>query len=124
MTRKQRYKSILDFFEKNNPDAETELLYDNPFQLLVSVILSAQCTDKRVNLTTPAIFAKYPDAHRMAKATVDELKTHPYLRYNIANAIVQYRIQHGSFSSVSDIKKIMMITDEIYNKAAPYLTVK
>ena len=73
MTKKQRYKSILDFFQKNNPDAETELLYDNPFQLLVSVILSAQCTDKRVNLTTPAIFAKYPDAHRMAKATVDEL---------------------------------------------------
>ena len=57
-------------------------------------------------------------------ATGDELKVHPYLRYNIANAIVQYRLQHGNFSGVSDIKKIMLITDEIYNKAAPYLTVK
>ncbi|MBK9485182.1 MAG: helix-hairpin-helix domain-containing protein [Chitinophagaceae bacterium] len=52
------------------------------------------------------------------------MKTHPYLRYNIANAIVQYRQQHGSFSSVFDIKRIMMINDDIYNKVAPYLTVK
>ena len=73
MTKKQRYESILNFFAKNIPDAETELLYDNPFQLLVAVILSAQCTDKRVNLTTPAIFAKYPDARRMAEATVEKL---------------------------------------------------
>lgn len=55
------------------PDAETELLYDNPYQLLVAVILSAQCTDKRVNMTTPAIFEKYPDADSLSKATFDEL---------------------------------------------------
>ncbi len=73
MTKKQRYDLILDYFQKNVPDAETELLYDNPFQLLVAVILSAQCTDKRVNLTTPAIFQKYPDPHRMAKAGFEEL---------------------------------------------------
>jgi endonuclease-3 len=73
MTKKQRYESVLSYFEKNIPDAQTELLYDNPFQLLVAVILSAQCTDKRVNLTTPAIFAKYPDPRKMAKAGFDDL---------------------------------------------------
>ena len=57
-------------------------------------------------------------------ATVDELKTHPYIRYNIANAIVQYRLQHGSYKDINDIKKIMLVTDEIYNKAAPYLAVQ
>ena len=73
MTKKQRYEFVIDYFQENAPDAETELLYDNPYQLLVAVILSAQCTDKRVNLTTPAIFAKYPVPEKMAKATVDEL---------------------------------------------------
>jgi endonuclease-3 len=73
MTRKQRYQFVLDYFQQHNPDAETELLYDNPYQLLVAVILSAQCTDKRVNMTTPAIFARYPDAAALAKATFDEL---------------------------------------------------
>ncbi len=73
MTRKQRYDLILDYFQQNVPNAETELLYDNPYQLLVAVILSAQCTDKRVNLTTPAIFARYPVPATMAKAGFDEL---------------------------------------------------
>jgi endonuclease III len=73
MTRKQRYQFVLDYFQHHNPDAETELLYDNPYQLLVAVILSAQCTDKRVNMTTPSIFAQYPDAVALAKATFDEL---------------------------------------------------
>jgi competence ComEA-like helix-hairpin-helix protein len=56
-------------------------------------------------------------------ATLEEMKSHPYIRYNIANAIVQYRRQHGNFSSVEDIKKIMIITDEVYNKVSPYLTI-
>ena len=73
MTRKQRYQHIIDYFEKNMPVAETELEFHDPFQLLVAVILSAQCTDKRVNITTPAIFAKYPDAISMSKASFDEL---------------------------------------------------
>jgi endonuclease-3 len=73
MTKKERYRLILDYFQHNVPDAETELIYDNPFQLLVAVILSAQCTDKRVNLTTPAIFARYPGPQQMAKAGFDEL---------------------------------------------------
>ncbi|THU41629.1 endonuclease III [Niastella caeni] len=73
MTRKQRFQFVIDFFLHHAPDAETELLYDNPYQLLVAVILSAQCTDKRVNMTTPAIFEKYPDAASLSKATFDEL---------------------------------------------------
>ena len=60
MTKKERYQFVIDYFQKHTPEAETELIYDNPYQLLVAVILSAQCTDKRVNMTTPAIFEKYP----------------------------------------------------------------
>jgi endonuclease III len=73
MTLKERYQFFTAYFLKNAPDAETELLYDDPFQLLVAVILSAQCTDKRVNITTPFIFAKYPDALSMSKAEFDDL---------------------------------------------------
>jgi endonuclease III len=73
MTKAQRYQFVIDYFLQHAPNAETELTYDNPFELLVSVILSAQCTDKRVNATTPEIFRKYPDARRMSKATFDEL---------------------------------------------------
>lgn len=73
MTRKERYRFVIDYFLKNAPEAETELIYDDPYQLLVAVILSAQCTDKRVNLTTPAIFEKYPDVATLSKAGFDEL---------------------------------------------------
>lgn len=78
MTRKEKYQFVINYFEKHAPDAETELLYDNPFQLLVAVILSAQCTDKRVNLTTPVLFAHYPTPYAMAHATFDEL--FPFIR--------------------------------------------
>lgn len=73
MTRKERYDEVIQYFTIHAPEAETELMYDDPFQLLVAVILSAQCTDKRVNLTTPAIFMQYPDAAAMAEATFDDL---------------------------------------------------
>lgn len=73
MTRKERYDFVLDYFEKNNPEAQTELIYDNPYQLIVAVILSAQCTDKRVNITTPFIFEKFPDFKALSKATIEEL---------------------------------------------------
>jgi endonuclease-3 len=78
MTRKERYQFLIDYFEKHNPEAETELVYDNSYQLLVAVILSAQCTDKRVNMTTPAIFEKYPDVQSLSKASFDEL--FPYIK--------------------------------------------
>ncbi len=73
MVRKELFKKVLAYFQEHIPEAETELLYDNPYQLLVAVILSAQCTDKRVNMTTPAIFDKYPDAESLSKASFDEL---------------------------------------------------
>lgn len=71
MTLKQRYQYIIGWFQENMPVAETELHHQNPFQLLVAVILSAQCTDKRVNMTTPRLFADFPDAETMAAASPD-----------------------------------------------------
>ncbi len=73
MTKKERYQFVIDYFSEHAPDAETELLYDNPYQLLVAVILSAQCTDKRVNLTTPAIFEHYPTPEALAATNFDAL---------------------------------------------------
>lgn len=73
MTRKERYAAVINYFQEFAPEAETELVYDNPYQLLVAVILSAQCTDKRVNLTTPAIFEQYPDVYALSKTSFEEL---------------------------------------------------
>lgn len=73
MTTAQRYKSILGWFVENMPVAESELEFNNPFQLLVAVMLSAQCTDKRVNMVTPALFEAYPTPEAMAKASSDEV---------------------------------------------------
>ena len=73
MTRKERYEFVIDWFQKNMPEAETELNYENPYQLLVAVILSAQCTDKRVNIVTPLLFKKYPDSKSLAKASFDDI---------------------------------------------------
>ncbi len=78
MTIKQRYEGIIAYFQQAMPVAESELTYSNPFELLVAVILSAQCTDKRVNLTTPALFAAYPTAEAMAEATAEEI--FPYIK--------------------------------------------
>lgn len=73
MTRRERYRFVINYFLEHSPEAETELIYDSPYQLLVAVILSAQCTDKRVNLTTPAIFERYPTPTELAKASFEEL---------------------------------------------------
>lgn len=73
MTRKERYRFSISWFQERYPNAETELIYDNPYQLLVAVILSAQCTDKRVNMTTPAIFEKYPTPAELSAATFEDL---------------------------------------------------
>ena len=73
MTTKQRYQNILAWFETNMPVAESELVFSNPFQCLVAVMLSAQCTDKRVNMVTPALFEAFPTPERMAQATSDEV---------------------------------------------------
>ena len=73
MTKKERYKFTIEYFLTHAPNAETELIYDGAYQLLVAVILSAQCTDKRINLTTPAIYEKYPDVYALSKADDGEL---------------------------------------------------
>lgn len=73
MTKKELYATVLSYFQEHIPEAETELMYDDPYQLLVAVILSAQCTDKRVNITTPAIFEIYPDPASLSQASFEEL---------------------------------------------------
>jgi len=78
MTRKERFEFAIQYFQEKYPDAQTELIYDNPYQLLVAVILSAQCTDKRVNMTTPAIFERYPDVNSLAEADFESL--FPYIK--------------------------------------------
>ena len=69
MNRKDRYSFIIDYFRQRQPEVTTELLFDSPFQLLVATMLSAQCTDKRINMVTPHLFQRYPDAITMASAT-------------------------------------------------------
>ncbi|MDE5707189.1 MAG: endonuclease III [Alistipes sp.] len=78
MTLKERYAGVIDWFEQHMPVAESELNYGSPYELLVAVILSAQCTDKRVNMTTPALFEAFPSPQRMAEATAEEI--YPYIR--------------------------------------------
>jgi endonuclease-3 len=73
MTKKERYAYILDFFRQEMPEVQTELEFGSVFQLLVAVILSAQCTDKRINQVTPELFRRFPDAKTMAEADVDEI---------------------------------------------------
>ncbi len=73
MTRKERYEAVISWFEEHMPVAETELHYGSPFELLVAVILSAQCTDKRVNMITPRLFKQYPTAEVMARAEVEDI---------------------------------------------------
>lgn len=74
MTKKERYEFAIDWFKDKIPNAETELNYRNPYELLVAVILSAQCTDKRVNIVTPALFEQYPTAEMLAEATFEDVE--------------------------------------------------
>jgi competence ComEA-like helix-hairpin-helix protein len=85
---------------------ETYLLPDSTFQKVKPHLVMGNTPTKKININT---------------ASVNEMKTHPYIRYNLANAIFQYRQQHGNFNSIEEIKKILIITDEIYLKIAPYL---
>ena len=78
MLKKERYRNILNWFQKNHPVAETELHYDSPFQLLIAVILSAQCTDRRVNMVAPPLFKAFPTPDKLAAATFDEV--FPYVK--------------------------------------------
>lgn len=112
MTIQERYKFIINYFENHLPDAETELIYDSPYQLLVAVILSAQCTDKRVNLITPAFFEKYPGIKELSKANdvdvFDLIKSASYPNNKTKYLIGMARIIMDQFDG-----KIPMTVDEL-----------
>lgn len=103
------FREKLGGFYKVEQVAETFGLPDSTYQKIKDRLVLKTATVKQININT---------------ATIDELKSHPYLRYTIANAIVQYRNQHGNFSSVNDLKKVMAITEDIFLKASPYLKVE
>jgi len=73
MTFSEKYDFLVEYFQKNNPEAASELSFSNPYELLLAVVLSAQCTDKRVNMVTPALFAKYPTPFDLANASYEEV---------------------------------------------------
>lgn len=74
MTKKERYEYVINYFQEHMPQAETELAYEDPYQLLVAVILSAQCTDKRVNIVTPELFKQFPTPEMLAKAEFEDVE--------------------------------------------------
>ena len=78
MRREERYRGLVDYFSEAIPVAESELVFRSPYELVVAVMLSAQCTDKRVNLTTPTLFERFPTAQAMAEATAEEI--YPYIK--------------------------------------------
>jgi len=103
------FRDKLGGFYKVEQVAETFGLPDSTFQKIKARLTLSNAPIKQLNINT---------------ASLDEMKVHPYIRYALANAIVQYRTQHGNFAAVAEIKKIMLVTDEIYIKVAPYLTVQ
>ena len=103
------FRDKLGGFYKAEQVAETFGLPDSTFQKIRSRLSISNTGIKQFNINT---------------ATVDEMKSHPYIRYNLANAIIQFRTQHGNFTSVADIKKIMLVTDDLFNKVTPYLSIQ
>lgn len=115
MLKKKRYESFISYFLTNFPEPETELNYKDPFQLLVAVVLSAQCTDKRVNLVTPALFERYPDAEALSLSTVEEVFTYirsiSYPNNKSKHLIGLGRMLVGEFlseipASIDDLQKL------------------
>ena len=115
MTRKERFAGIVDWFEQNVPIAETELHYGNPFQLLVAVILSAQCTDRRVNVVTPPLFERFPTPQDLASATFDEVfpyvksVSYPNSKANHLIAMAQKLVADFGGEVPSDIDALMSL---------------
>ena len=113
MTLKERYNSIIGWFAANQPVAQTELHYRNPFQLLVAVILSAQCTDRRVNMVTPPLFERFPSASELSAATFDEVypfvKSVSYPNAKARHLIAMAQMLEADFGGVvpSDIDALM-----------------
>ncbi|MCX6243919.1 MAG: endonuclease III [Bacteroidetes bacterium] len=115
MTKKERYKFLIDYFLEHRPKAETELVYMTPYELAVATILSAQCTDKRVNMITPAFFKKFPDAGSLAKAKQEKvfelIRSCSYPNNKAKNLIGMANSLMKDFSGVlpSDIEQMMTI---------------
>ncbi|MCD6111879.1 MAG: endonuclease III [Bacteroidales bacterium] len=115
MQKQERYKGIIEYFIKNQPNPETELKYKNVYELLVSVILSAQCTDKRVNIITPELFKKFPDIDSLSKASVEEvyniIKSCTYPNNKSKNLISMAKILKEDYNShvPSDIKELQKL---------------
>ncbi len=115
MTKKERYEKITAYFSKHQPNAETELHYKNPFQLLTAVILSAQCTDKRVNMVTPALFKAFPSPEVMAAASSVEvfqyIKSISYPNNKANHLVGMAKMLAGDFkgeipSDINDLQKL------------------
>jgi endonuclease-3 len=112
MNRKERVAKVVKYFETEVPVAETELVYESPYQLLVAVILSAQCTDKRVNIITPPFFEVFPDAGSLSKATVDEvfalIKSCSYPNNKAKNLLGMAKVLVDEFNGIvpSDIDEL------------------
>ena len=115
MTRKERFAAIVGWFEANRPVAETELHYGNTFQLLVAVILSAQCTDRRVNIVTPPLFERFPTPQDLASATFDEVfpyvksVSYPNSKANHLIAMAQKLVADFGGEVPSDIDALMSL---------------
>lgn len=112
MTKKQRYEQVFGWFRENVPVAKPELVYDSPFHLLIAVILSAQCTDKRVNMHTPAIFMRFPEPEDLAAASFEEVlgmvKSISYPNSKAAHLIGMAQMLVSDFGSAvpSDIDEL------------------
>lgn len=135
MTKKERYQHIINYFKENKPVAETELEYTNPFELLVAVILSAQCTDKRVNVITKELFKRFPTAEKMAEVepaeVFDYIRTCSYPNNKAKHLVNMSRMLIEDFNNEvpSDIKELQklpgvgrktanVIASVVYNKPA------
>ncbi len=115
MKKKERFEYVLNYFATHQPVAETELTYHDPYQLLVAVILSAQCTDKRVNMITPAFFERFPEAESLAAASTDEvyqlIRSCSYPNSKTRNLIGMAQKLLSEFGGVvpDDVKELMKL---------------
>jgi endonuclease III len=115
MRRKERFQHVIDYFLENRPKAETELAYTNPYELIVAVILSAQCTDKRVNIITPAFYKKFPDPVTLASSSQEEvfevIKSCSYPNNKAKNLIGMAKALIENFNGVlpSEIDKLQTL---------------
>lgn len=115
MKLKDKYSFFIEYFEENMPVAESELNFENPYQLIVAVILSAQCTDKRVNMTTPALFERYPDAEALSKAAVEDIyeliKSISYPNNKSKNLLGMAKVLMSDFNGVvpDDVDKLQIL---------------